>query len=143
MDIHNQIFQFAFLQLLLITSISYYIGWLALGFYIIQSATSIILLHVVNYLQHYGLARKELQPGIVERMDEHHAWHSGNNIRNFSLFQLENHAHHHMHPTHTFESLKHTNGSPVYPTGYSGMMVIALFPKLWFKIVHKRLPFTQ
>lgn len=135
----NAILFFILLQLSLLAAIVFVFGWPSLGFYLFQSLIAITLLHVVNYLQHYGLQRKESLKGNIERMDEHHAWHSGNRINQLSLFQLENHAHHHMHPTHPFEDLKHTTGSPKYPTGYSGMIVLAFIPPLWFKVVHKRL----
>lgn len=138
-SVHNRILSFLLLHLLLVTVIIYSLGWISLCFFILQAAVAIILMHAVNYLQHYGLLRKEMRPGQIERMAEHHSWNSGNRLNSLSLFQLENHAHHHLHPTHTYEELKAMNGSPVHPTGYSGMIMLALVPPLWFRIVHKKL----
>ncbi|MEO6583176.1 MAG: alkane 1-monooxygenase [Ferruginibacter sp.] len=141
-SIFNRIHFFLLLQITVTVILQLLLGWQSVLFYILQSLVAIILLHAVNYLQHYGLARKEILPGQVERMAEHHAWNSGNRLNGLSLFQLENHAHHHLHPTHPYESLKATKSSPAYPTGYSGMIMLSLIPQLWFSIVHKRLHLT-
>ena len=139
---HNRIFCFLLLQLLIAIIICRN-GLFSLYFFLLQSAVAIFLLHVVNYLQHYGLMRREFSVGHTEKMTGHHSWSSGNRLKNLSLFQLENHAHHHLHPTHQYETLQPINESPEYPTGYSGMIVLAMIPPLWFRIVHKRLQLTK
>lgn len=136
---NNRIFCFLLLQLLVAVSILFSNGIYALYFFLLQSAVAVFLLHIVNYLQHYGLMRIEMGHGQTEKMAAHHSWSSGNRLNNLSLFQLENHAHHHLHPTHPYETLQPMNGSPQYPTGYSGMIVLAMIPPIWFRIVHKRL----
>ena len=101
------------------------------------------MLHNINYLQHYGLVRKQIVPGKLERIGAHHAWNTNNKISTFSLFQLENHADHHLHPSHGYEELIPLNQSPQYPTGYSGMMILTLVPPLWFKITNKNFIITK
>ncbi|HMJ47323.1 MAG TPA: alkane 1-monooxygenase [Ferruginibacter sp.] len=135
----NRVTLFLALQLILLIIIVCTAGWAAAGFYLIQCFIAIALLHNINYLQHYGLMRKQVIPGKPERITAHHAWNTNNKISAFSLFQLENHADHHMHPSHSYEKLETHDESPQYPTGYSGMMVLTLLPSLWFKITNKKI----
>jgi alkane 1-monooxygenase len=136
-SVSNRLLLFMLQQIVLLAAIAAVAGVYAVLFFILQAFVAVVLLHAVNYLQHYGLMRKETN-GSVERMADHHAWNSGNRLKNLSLFRIENHAHHHIHPTHPYETLQHTD-SPTHPTGYSGMILLALVPTLWFRIVHKRL----
>jgi len=133
----NRIVLFLFLQLIVIVFFYFTAGLVAISFYLLQCFIAITLLHNINYLQHYGLLRKQIKPGKLERLAAHHSWNTNNKISELSLFQLENHADHHLHPSHSYEKLKSLDESPQYPTGYSGMMVLTLIPSLWFKIIHK------
>jgi alkane 1-monooxygenase len=114
-----------------------------LVFFFVQSAVAICLLHMINYLQHYGLMRRETADGKTERIAASHAWSSGQSQQEFNLFQVENHADHHMHPSHAYDQLVHHDESPRLPGGYTTMMCVALFPPVWFRLIHKRIPLTQ
>jgi alkane 1-monooxygenase len=131
------------LQLLLLLVIYFTADATGLVFFLLQSCIAIGMLHNINYLQHYGLMREQNHDGHYERISAHHAWNTSNNISTVSLFHLENHADHHLHPTHSYEQLKELHESPIYPTGYSGMMLLTLVPPLWFKITNKDLSFKQ
>ena len=48
---------------------SYYGSWGALGF-LSQSLVAIVLLEIVNYIEHYGLQRKQLPNGRYEPVTE-------------------------------------------------------------------------
>jgi alkane 1-monooxygenase len=98
-----------------------------------------MLLHIINYLQHYGLLRKRYPGGGYERLGAHHAWNTNRYNKAINLFQLESHADHHMHPGRTFDKLSHNDDSPAHPAGYSFMVLLALVPPLWFKIMDKRI----
>jgi len=108
-------------------------------FFFSQNIVAIILLHIINYMQHYGLMRMVKDTGKYEKMDAHHAWNTGRKNTSLNLFQLENHADHHMHPDRSFEELQHTDESPEHPAGYSFMVLLSLLPPLWFKIMNKRI----
>ncbi|MEO7265910.1 MAG: alkane 1-monooxygenase [Ferruginibacter sp.] len=135
----NRVFIFLALQILLLAIIFLTSGWLGAAFFLLQSFIAIVMLHNINYLQHYGLLRKEVITGQRERISAHHAWNTNNQLSGFNLFQLENHADHHMHPSHKYEELQALESSPQYPTGYSGMMLLTLIPPLWFKIIHPKI----
>ena len=137
---HNSMILFMALQITTYILLAWWGGWLALIFFIAQSAIAIGLLHIINYLQHYGLLRKETQKDYFEKVNAHHAWNSKKGSDRSNLFQLENHADHHMHPTRTYEQLAEHTDSPEQPTGYTGMIWLALVPPLWFRIMNKRIP---
>jgi alkane 1-monooxygenase len=114
-------------------------GWTSFLFFIFQSVVSILLLNITGYLQHYGLAREEITQGHFEKISAHHAWSSRQGKDGLNLFQVGKHADHHMHPSHSYDQLVHHHDSPEQPTGYSGMMWLALVPPLWFRIMNKRI----
>jgi alkane 1-monooxygenase len=137
--LYNRMLWFGVLQIVLMAIIFLVLGLSALLFFVFQNMVAIVLLHIINYLQHYGLMRQVNDEGRYERINAHHAWNTGRKNTSLNLFQLENHADHHMHPGKSFEKLEHTNDSPAHPAGYSFMVLLSLIPPLWFKIMNKRI----
>ncbi|MBC7947327.1 MAG: alkane 1-monooxygenase [Chitinophagaceae bacterium] len=135
----NRIILFLLLQLLVAILTIVLAGFNGFFFLLLQSIVAIGLLHMTNYLQHYGLMRREHEGGQIEKVDAHHAWNSPGRKEGWSLFQLENHADHHMHPSRPYEQLLKHEESPEQPTGYAGMIVLALLPPVWFRIMNKRI----
>jgi alkane 1-monooxygenase len=138
--LHNRMLWFGVLQIILVLIIFFTLNLSALIFFVLQNVVAITLLHIINYLQHYGLMRKTNEAGNYEKLDAHHAWNTGKKNASLNLFQLENHADHHMHPVRRFEKLQHTDESPQHPAGYSLMVLLSLIPPLWFKIMNKKIP---
>ena len=137
--LRNRILWFGVLQIVLMLIIFFILNLSALIFFVLQNIVAITLLHIINYLQHYGLMRKANDAGNYEKLDVHHAWNTGKKNSSLNLFELENHADHHMHPDKRFEKLKHTDESPQHPAGYSFMVLLSLIPPLWFKVMNKRI----
>ena len=81
----------------------------------------------------------EEEQGSLEKINSHHAWRTRKSSDGLNLFQLENHADHPMHPNRSYELLSRHDDSPEMPTGYSGMIVLALLPPLWFRIMNKKI----
>jgi alkane 1-monooxygenase len=136
----NRILLFGLLQIALLLMIIFTLGWQACLFFLLQSIIAIFILHIINYMQHYGLMRKKHSTGNYEKINAQHAWNNGRQNNSLSLFQLENHADHHMHPAKSFDKLNHQENSPEHPAGYSAMFLLALLPPLWFKVMNKRIP---
>jgi alkane 1-monooxygenase len=113
-------------------------GPVAGAFFLAQGVVAFSLLEVVNYLEHYGLERRALPGGRFERVAEHHSWSCANRLTNWFLFQLQRHADHHMHATRRYEALRHLDGAPELPTGYAGMIWLALVPPLWRRVMDPR-----
>merc|ERR1712151_450230 len=114
-------------------------GPLAVPFFLAQSAVAVLLFESVNYLEHYGLERRELQPGQYEPVQPQHSWDSPARITNHVLFKLERHADHHAHAGKRYQTLQAYDSSPQLPAGYATMIFLAFFPPLWRRVVHPRL----
>ena len=55
------------------------------------------------------------------------------------LFELTRHSDHHAVASKPFQMLRSADAAPQLPTGYPGMVLMALVPPLWFRIMHARL----
>ncbi len=97
---------------------------------------AICLLETINYLEHYGLRRKVLSSGRYERVQPIHSWNANYQFGRILLYELTRHSDHHFIANKKFQTLDHHASSPELPYGYPMMMVIALFPPLWFRIMH-------
>lgn len=108
--------------------------------FICQGAFGILLLEAVNYVEHYGLVRYEVKPGVPEKFGPQHAWEARHTVSNAFLFKLQRHADHHLLPQRRYQSLRVHEESPQLPQGYPGMILLSLLPPLWRKVVHPLLP---
>lgn len=136
----NKLIQQLLIQLTLYILLFIAGGWMMFLFYCAQSFIAITLLHMADYLQHYGLLRKETKEHKYERISAVHAWGNTHAKAGFNLFQLDKHADHHLHPSHSYETLVHHDESPELPATYSIMILLALVPSLWFRQMNKRIP---
>ena len=112
-----------------------------LSFLLIQACVGICLLEVVNYLEHYGMRRQRTGPdgtGRYERVLPSHSWNSNNIATNVLLYHLQRHSDHHANPTRRYQTLRDFEESPVLPTGYAGMILLAMVPPLWRRVMDKR-----
>jgi alkane 1-monooxygenase len=55
------------------------------------------------------------------------------------LFNLSRHSDHHYKASKKYQVLESLPESPQMPTGYPGMMMLALIPPLWFSVMNKKL----
>lgn len=84
-SIHNSVIVLHTLSLCVLVGLVYLFGWPAVRqstsrdrltwsiqapFFLVQSFVAFSLLEVVNYIEHYGLDRKEIQPGKYTRVRE-------------------------------------------------------------------------
>ena len=121
---------------IIIVSIMFMIG----GVYGLIIALSIalvakILLETVNYIEHYGLVRKEGQ-----RVYPRHSWNSNHLMSNIMLYNLSRHSHHHEKAYLEFWELEPYDDAPEMPYGYLSMIYIALlFPWWYHRVMAKKL----
>jgi len=54
------------------------------------------------------------------------------------LYHLQRHSDHHAHPTRRYQALRDVAQAPVLPTGYAGMILLALVPPLWRTVMDPR-----
>jgi len=114
-------------------------GLEVLPYLLLQMAIGFPLLEVVNYLEHYGLLRQKREDGRYERTRPEHSWNSNNVASNVLLYHLQRHSDHHANPTRRFQALRHVDEAPQLPTGYAGMILLALVPPLWRRVMDPRL----
>ncbi|WP_435769576.1 fatty acid desaturase [Nocardioides sp. SYSU DS0651] len=108
-------------------------------FLLLQMVIGFSLLEVVNYLEHYGMLRQKVGPKQrYERVLPMHSWNSNNIVTNVFLYHLQRHSDHHANPTRRYQTLRDFKESPALPTGYAGMINLALVPPLWRKVMDKR-----
>ena len=120
------------------------VAWLGVGilpYLVIQAVVGFSLLEVVNYMEHYGMLRQKVGVGErqrYERVDPSHSWNSNNIATNVLLYHLQRHSDHHANPTRRYQSLRDFEESPVLPTGYAGMIVLAIVPAVWRRVMDPR-----
>lgn len=103
-----------------------------------QSIVGFGLLEAVNYVEHYGLRRQKLPSGRYERVRPSHSWNSNTIVANVFLFHLQRHSDHHANPLRRYQALRHDEESPQLPTGYAAMLLVAIIPPLWRRIMDPR-----
>jgi alkane 1-monooxygenase len=138
-SINNRMLLFLVIQLTIVFVLAFAFGINSVLFFVGQAFFAVLLHQQVNYMQHYGLTRKD--NGVTsEKMHAHHAWGIPGECKIVDLFQVQNHADHHMHASTPYEKLVAKEESPTFPANYATMMIVSLIPPLWFKIIDKRLP---
>ncbi len=113
-------------------------GALGLLLFAAQSVVAIVMLEVINYIEHYGLQRKRDANGRYERTQPEHSWNSAHAITGRLLFGLPRHSDHHFLASREYPILRHHAHAPQLPAGYATMFLIALAPPLWRRVMDER-----
>ncbi|KTD45863.1 alkane monooxygenase [Legionella rubrilucens] len=137
-SLHNQFLWIIGAPLIIAIVLYGYGGLSALGFFLLQSLVAIVLLEMVNYIEHYGLRRKRLPNGHYEPVSNQHSWNANHWLSNVILFHLQRHSDHHAQGAKPYQILRHCDESPQLPSGYLGMIMLSLVPPLWFAVMDKR-----
>jgi alkane 1-monooxygenase len=142
-SVHNQMIWFTILPVSFCGILTYGLTvwkgnfvWQVPVLFFAQSVVAITLLELVNYIEHYGIVRKQLKNGSYERVNPLHSWNASHLISNFFLFQLQRHSDHHANAIKRYQVLNHFDESPQLPFGYPTMILIALLPNLWFHLMN-------
>ena len=112
---------------------------LIVRFLLIQAVIAFLLLETVNYVEHYGIQRREISPGRYEKVNPLHSWNANHFYSNLLLFNLQRHSDHHAYASRPYQVLRHFEESPQLPFGYPLMIVMSLFPPIWFWVMNKKL----
>ncbi len=114
-------------------------GLRLLPFLLLQAAVGFTLLKAVNYVEHYGLLRQQDAAGRYERVRPQHSWNNNHVVTNLLPYQLQRHSDHHENPARRFVALRHVPEAPQLPAGYAAMILIALLPPVWRRVMDPRL----
>lgn len=137
LSVHNEMIWYTLIQLIFISVIVWGFGWVVAGYYMISAIFGFLLLETVNYIEHYGLKRHKANRGYHKVLPVH-SWNSNHPLGRLILFELSRHSDHHFRANRKYQILRYHEDSPQMPTGYPGMMVLSLFPPLWFKVMNPR-----
>jgi alkane 1-monooxygenase len=135
----NEMVRFTALEIGSIVLAAAVFGPLAAAAWMGAALGGILLLETTNYVEHYGLRRGRRDDGRWERVRPVHSWNSNHPLSRLLLFELTRHSDHHAHPSRHFSVLRHFEEAPQLPTGYSGMVLLALLPPVFFKLMHPRI----
>lgn len=112
-------------------------GFVGLVFFVGTAAIGILLLEIINYIEHYGLQRKQISPGVYEKVNIHHSWNTPHRMSNYLLFKLQRHSDHHENGYKPYQILNSFEESPHLPHGYTVCILLSLVPSVWFKIMNE------
>lgn len=138
-SLSNRMVVYSLANVILLGLILYIFSWKVLLAFVLAAIIGILLLETVNYIEHYGLLRQRTASGRYERVRHVHSWNSDHQIGRLMLFNLSRHSDHHYKASKKYQVLDSLPDSPQMPTGYPGMMVLALVQPLWFRVMDRKL----
>lgn len=141
--LHNEVVVGALVQIGLVLSIGLTLGPAAGLAMVGAGLGGALLLETVNYVEHYGLVRALRPDGRYERVAPLHSWTSDRAIGRVLLFELTRHADHHANAGRPYPVLRHFEAAPELPQGYPAMILLALVPPLWFRVMDQHVDAEQ
>ncbi len=133
---HNQMLWFSLSSILFNIAMLMFFGLKVWLFLTAAAIISVLLLETINYIEHYGLRRKQINGTVYEAVDVQHSWNSDHVMGRIFLYELTRHSDHHAKSTKKYQVLNHATKSPQLPYGYPASMILALIPPVWFKLIH-------
>src|SRR5262249_10235402 len=124
--LRNRVLWGTLAPLVLAGALGAWLGPRAALLYLGQCLIAIALLEIINYVEHYGLERRLLRPGVYERVSPLHSWNASHRLTNALLFNLQRHSDHHVWPQRPYHILRHFDESPQLPFGYAAIALLAV-----------------
>jgi len=115
-------------------------GAKAVFIYVALAGFSQTQLLLADYVQHYGLHRKQWPDGRYEPVSIHHSWNAPHAFSTALLLNASRHSDHHAHPSISYNNLRNyaSRGAPMLPYSIPIMSIIALFPSQWHALMAPR-----
>jgi alkane 1-monooxygenase len=135
--IHNHMVAFALGQLALLLALYLFAGWKGLLFYLGQVLGAHLVLESVNYIQHYGLLRKE-HDGQYEKTGSEHSWDTYHYFSSYATFRVGHHSFHHV-SLGPYYVLATEAEAPKLPVGYFWAIPMVLIPPWWRRVINPKL----
>lgn len=133
----NEMIRFAAVQVGFLALVAALLGVGVMMAVLGAAVIGILLLETVNYVEHYGLLRPQAGARRA-RVKPIHSWNSDHPLGRALLFELSRHSDHHYLASRPYQLLRSFDDAPQLPTGYSGMMLLALVPPVWFALMNPR-----
>jgi len=139
----NEMIRFQLIQIGLVALIYYGFGLIGMLSFIVAGTFGFLMLETINYVEHYGLRRKKNEDGVYEKILPVHSWNSNHYVGRILLFEISRHSDHHYKSSRKYQVLRHFDEAYQMPTGYPGMIMLALVPPIWFYIMHRHIAKLQ
>ncbi|SDF47159.1 alkane 1-monooxygenase [Sulfitobacter delicatus] len=119
--------------------LAYLIGdlWTLLA-YLGLTAYAQMQLLLSDYVQHYGLRRRQRADGRYEPIGPQHSWNAPKWYSSAMMLNAPRHSDHHLRPARAFPALEVTQDMPKLPYSLPVMATIALIPPLWRRVMDRR-----
>ncbi|MBZ4022702.1 hypothetical protein CKO11_09555 [Rhodobacter sp. TJ_12] len=112
-----------------------FFGWGGLLAYLALCVLAQMQLLLSDYVQHYGMIRKETAPGHYEPVNETHSWDATETASSLMMLNAPRHSDHHAHPARPYPALQlgdlDSPGRPILPRSLRVMSALALLPGKW------------
>jgi alkane 1-monooxygenase len=135
----NEMIRYLTLEIVLSVAIGFAFGFMALCAFFCAALIGILLLEMVNYVEHYGLFRKKVSEFRYQDVEPQHSWNSDYILGRVVLFELTRHSDHHWEPSKKYPLLDTLPNASQLPAGYPAMILLSLIPPFWFKVMNPRL----
>jgi alkane 1-monooxygenase len=116
----HRVLQGVVAEMLIVATFFYFFGWLGALFFVLQARMAIMLLEVVNYVEHWGLTR------VGKTVTNLDSWDTDNWFTLHTLVGLSRHSDHHARASRPYHMLRRFDESPKMPAGYYGTVVMAM-----------------
>lgn len=94
-----------------------------------------------DYVQHYGLERREVGFDKYEPVGPTHSWDAPHPVSSLWMLNAPRHSDHHAHPGREYPALRLgtiTPDRPILPRSLPAMATLALIPRLWRRVMDRR-----
>ncbi|SFD93286.1 alkane 1-monooxygenase [Roseivivax sediminis] len=124
---------------LCVTGVTLAGGVAALGWYLALCAYAQLQLLLSDYVQHYGLTRRETAPGKWEPVGPQHSWNAPHGFTSGLMLNAPRHSDHHANPARAYPGLRLDRARmPMLPHSLPVMASLALIPPLWRRRMDRR-----
>ena len=130
--------KFTIVELAYLSLVTWAFGWAGLALAVGAAVFGFLMLETVNYIEHYGLLRRQNEHGRYEPVLPIHSWNSDHELGRIVLYELTRHSDHHFKSTRKYQILRRYEESPQLPAGYPACMLLSLVPPLWFRVMDGR-----
>ena len=124
--------------IVLIACVGWFAGLAGVLAYVLLSLYAQSQLLLSDYVQHYGLQRARDENGKPQPVSARHSWNSRHWFTSAMMLNAPRHSDHHTRPTTPYPALLLADDAPMLPRSLPAMATLALFPRLWFRVMDHR-----
>lgn len=116
-------------------------GWWGVAVWAGLAVHAQMQLLLSDYVQHYGLVRRQRADGRLEPVADRHSWNARPWFTAALMLNAPRHSDHHAHPARPYPALRlpGSEAAPMLPWSLPMACVIALVPPLWKRLMRPEL----